>query len=52
MKKYKIIVDGKEVIKSVSPEKEQAFLNKYKNATLVSDESTKPTETDQSQNNQ
>ena len=49
MKKYKIIVDGQEIIKNVSPEKEKAFFEKYPNAVPVSSEPKKSPEIDQSQ---
>tara|TARA_B100000902_G_scaffold24462_1_gene29445 strand:- start:6558 stop:14585 length:8028 start_codon:yes stop_codon:yes gene_type:complete len=52
MEKYKIIVDGREIVKNVSPNKKDKFFEKYPNAVLVSDEPGKSQGTSQSQNNQ
>ena len=51
-KKYEIIVDGKKVNKNVAPEKEKAFLEKYPNAVLISDEPGKSKGARPPQNNQ
>ena len=39
MKQYRIIVNGKEVIKNVPPHNEENFLAKYPDAQLITDES-------------
>ena len=39
MKQYRILVNGKEVIKNVPPHNEENFLAKYPDAQLITDES-------------
>ena len=54
MKRYQFILNGQAIFKNVSPEKEQAFFEKYSkyNPTLVGDTPGKSKGTSQSQNNQ
>ena len=53
-KRYRFIMNGKEVFKNVSPGNEQKFWNKYGqyNPVLVTDEPGKSQGTSSSQNNQ